>query len=104
MSLPSHLRILVLVLTLQPVAGLYACQFDPPGMSHEAWVKWVDDRNKANDEAARVKALGPLATNEKKAKAEKAENDGQVRTMRRSFGTTGGRRGSSVDNVVNLRR
>ena len=53
-----------------------ACQFDAPGMSHQQWMQWVEDRNKKNAE---------LATSEvPKAKAGKNPSSRQYRETRRS--------------------
>jgi len=96
----TSFRIALMLLTLQPITALLACQFDPPGMNHEQWVKWVEDRNKANDEAMKQKAEGNLA----QAKVKKPEDAGDQTRVRRSYAGDRRTSGGAVNNVVNLRR
>ncbi len=66
----SQLGLSLLAVAAIGAAGpLLACQFDPPGMTHEAWLKWVDERNQKNAESS-------AATQTKLAKEKK--NPGQL--------------------------
>ncbi len=96
------LRIALILMTLQPLTGLMACQFDPPGMTHEQWVKWVEDRNTANEAEMKQKAEGTVA--QVKVKKPDAAGKDQTRVRRSFAGSSGERRSGAVNNVISLRR
>jgi len=89
MDLSKRIRSFSLVLAFITAAPLLACEFDPPGMNHEQWMKWVNERNQKNDEKQ--------AAAEAKPQAKPAGT-----TERRSF--RGESRRVSGDNVIRLRR
>ena len=81
-----------------------ACQFDPPGMSHQAWVDGVNQRNAQNDAKAKAAAEGNTpATAAQSPGAEVKRDLGLPVRSRASSPTARGRRSTASDDGTTYR-